>query len=194
MADPHSTAIFPYQPSNMLIVMLAADTTKFAGSVKVNLPNADFSYSVRLLDRPKFPTVNPVDMVGTGNRFEGGFPEVYSTELHLFVDKSIISAIQNCFGGTNLGTMTIYEVGTGGGGPAVITTRTLYNVFIEAVKFEFNANYELWTSEGMVLTLVLKYPKIDEMRTQYDQDMSAQGNVASSSDTEKAVYGPGTGS
>lgn len=178
----------PIASNGLYVFMKAEDTSKFAGSVKVNVSGGlDASHAVRLLSRPQFPTVNPVNVNSSGNQYEGA-PELYSTEVALFVDKSVVNTVTNCFTGANMGTVTIWEVATAETGPIILTTRTLSNVFIESWRLEFNVNYELITSEGMVLVLMLKYPKIDEVRTQYDATMGATGNVGASLDSEKALF------
>lgn len=185
-----SAFYLPFTPTAMLVFMKAEDTAKFAGSVKVNFPGLDASHAVRLLNRPEFPMSNPTDHSSTSNPFEGGTTELYSTTVTLFVDKSLTSAIMHCFAGTNLGTFTIWEVGTGGGAPAVVSTRKLSDVFIESFSLEFNENYAVRTSEGLIVSLKLVYPKIEEVRTKYDDTMAATGNIGVSSDRQKDLIEP----
>ncbi len=177
----------PFKFTSMLVGM-GGDLLQ--GSLKVNTDGVDLSHKIPLLNRPTFSTINPVDRVSSGSPFEAGFPKTFSTTVYIAVDKSVIPAVTHCFGGTNLESITITEVGTAGAGPSVMTERILSNIYIESCQIEFDQNYQLATSEGIFETLTFAYSQLEETRTHYGEDMTAEGQSGVISSTDKGTYEP----
>ena len=150
----------------------------FAGSVKVNVPNADMSRGIRLLKMPEITVRNEADKSRTKSRSSGN-PEFFHVECQTVIDKSTISAFNCVTAGSNIGDVTIYQMTTGGGTIAILSQMTLSDVFITEVRIEFDVAKDQRTSEGLIATYVLAYDTLTQVRNIFDEKDQSVGKQGS---------------
>lgn len=175
----------PSSQANKDLVFLKPDTDAglnlFAGSVKVNVPNADMSRAVRLLRMPQVTVKNEADMSRTKSRVAGN-PEFYHVVCDTVIDKSTIAAFNCVTSGANIGDVSIYQMTTGGGQIKILSQITLSNTFITEVRIKFDLAHDEATSEGLTATYVLAYDKLTQIRNIYDESDTATGKQGSEAD------------
>jgi type VI protein secretion system component Hcp len=150
----------------------------FAGSVKVNVPNADMSRAIRLLRMPQITVRNEADKSRTKSRSSGN-PEFFHVECETVIDKSTISAFNCVTAGSNIGDVTIYQMTTGGGQIKILSQTTLSNTFITEVRIKFDIAHDEATAEGLVATYILAYDKLTQIRNIFDEKDQGVGKHGS---------------
>lgn len=178
--------------ANKDLVFLKPDTDDglkaFAGSVQVNVPNADMSRSVRLLKMPEIMVRNQADKSRTKSRSSGN-PEFFHVECTTIIDKSTIAAFNCVTSGTPVGDVSIYQMTTGAGTISILSQVTLSNTFITEVRIKFDVANDEATSEGLIATYVLAYDKLTQLRNIYDQEDQNIGKQGSELDRAKQISG-----
>lgn len=168
--------------ANKDLVFLKANSDNglklFAGSVKVNVPNADMSHAVRLLKMPTITIRNEYDKSRTKSHGSGN-PEFFHVECETVVDKSTISAFNCVTSGSNIGEVSIYQMTTGGDGLKILSQVTLSNTFITEVRIKFDVANDEATGEGLVATYILAYDKLTQIRNIYDKKDQSVGKHGS---------------
>jgi len=176
--------------ANKDLVFLKCDTDAglglFAGSVKVNVPNADMSRAIRLLKMPAVTIKNEADMSRKKSRSSGN-PEFYHIECDTVIDKSTIGAFNCVTAGSNLGNVSIYQMTTGGGVIKVLSQITLSNTFITEVRIKFDVAHDEATSEGLIATYVLAYDTLTQVRNIFDEADGSVGKQGSEASRGKQV-------
>ena len=160
----------------------------FAGSVQVNVPNANMARAIRLLRMPEITVRNEADKSRTKSRASGN-PEFFHVECETVIDKSTISAFNCVTAGSNIGDVTIYQMTTGGGQIKILSQVTLSNTFITEVRIKFDVAHDEANAEGMVATYVFAYDTLTQIRNIYDEQDQSAGKQGSAFDRNKQISG-----
>lgn len=158
----------------------------FAGSVKVNVDNADMSRAVRLRRMPQVTITNEADKSRAKSRSSGN-PEFFYVECETIVDKSAIAAFQCVTNGSNLGDVGIYQMTTEGGQIKILSQMILSDTFITAVSLKFDVAQDEATSEGLIATYVLVYDTLTQIRNIFDDTGVSSGKIGSEASRSKQI-------
>ena len=164
--------------ANKDLVFLKTASPEFAGSVKVNVPNADMSHAIRLLEMPQITVRNESDKSRAKSQGSGN-PEFFHVECTTVIDKSTIGAFNCVTAGSNIGEVSIYQMTTGGGQLKILSQTILSNTFITEVRIKFDVAHDEATSEGLVATYILAYDKLTQVRNIYDEKDQGVGKHGS---------------